>query len=150
MSRSRWKWLTQCRVVARRCAALVGLCAGMGGVIACLDSYDLSLGMRPDADSGQTCDAGSCAECQTDRDCDRPSLPRCDLETHSCVRCLSMSDCDDGRLCSSAWHRCVEPCEDSDDCSDRDRPFCEREQSACVECRDSGDCRVDCVRGVCD
>jgi hypothetical protein len=128
-------------------------------VIACLDSYDLSLGMRPDTeacdggrcgDPDRPCDGGSCGECQSDRDCDRESLPRCDLEAHSCVRCLSEADCDEGRICSSAWHRCVEPCQGGDDCTDRDRPFCETEQSACVECLDDGDCREECVRGVCD
>lgn len=143
----------------RRRPGFVGLCAGIALVIACLDSYDLSLGGLPDTnacdagpcgDPGQACDAGACGECQNDRDCNRESLSRCDIETHNCVRCLSEADCDDDRICSAAWRRCVEPCDDTGDCTDRDRPFCDREQSACVECLDDGDCREDCVRGACD
>jgi hypothetical protein len=141
MSPPERNWVSQGR--------FAGLCAVIVLAIACLDSYELSLGTPPDA--GRNCDAGDCGECNDDRDCDRPSQPRCDRETRRCVRCLSDTDCDDDRVCNSAWRRCVEACDEREDCRDRDRPFCQREHSACVECLDDGDCRDDdCVRGVCD
>jgi hypothetical protein len=136
----------------RRSMAFARICLALGLLSACLDSYDLSLGNPRRLDAG-TCSGDRCDErsCKDDGDCDGlRSAPHCDPERHTCEACVISADCDNDRVCNSAWHRCVEVCQKRDDCNDHDRPFCDVAQMACVECVVDGDCNGDCVRGECE
>lgn len=95
----------------------------------------------------EMCRAGWCrpigAPCGSNNDCaHNPSTPVCDVETGTCLGCLTEADCDIGELCveNGCQAPAISGCEDSDDCTLDQLPFCYEPAARCVSCLFDSDC----------
>jgi Cys-rich repeat protein len=131
------------------CDTATGICRD------CVDDGDCD-GDRP------TCDrvSGQCsAECTSDADCAANDGPHtcdttrgrcvdcigngmpcefCELETYSCVGCLTDDDCSSDEPYCGPSHECSPECADDGDCSND--LVCDAATSRCVECATNADC----------
>lgn len=93
-----------------------------------------------DYDGGDACvgdgslDGGG--SCGWAGDCAVPT-PLCDVATHTCVACLSNSDCPT-HLCNVALHTC-KTCYYDRDCPGN-TPYCDVDEGVCAECTPAAPC----------
>jgi hypothetical protein len=101
------------------------------------DCQDVSSGSTPTP----VCDTATthtCVECLSMSDCPAGSnRPHCDQNTHTCVSCLSDEDCNNpGMVCNKSIPRCATSCTKDSQCSVR----CYTTLQYCVECLTMSDC----------
>jgi len=95
----------------------------------------------------------SCVECLSTTDCTDAAKPACDPNTNSCVECVDRTSCAAPMpACDASKHTCVE-CTAKTDCTTTGKPLCDTTAEKCVACLQQSDCTSAtasaCTGGTC-
>jgi hypothetical protein len=93
------------------------------------------------------CSGDLCAQCASDADCVASGLPRCDLNRHRCVPCVTTADCNLGFACDSLANRCLKECRTDGDC--KDQHGCDERRLVCYECDEDYECAGSPLGSLC-
>jgi len=79
---------------------------------------------------------GGGGACSGDGDCG-PMAPYCDSSSHTCVQCITTTNCGNGRMCNTTNNTCVQ-CLMDGDCG-APTPYCSP-MGQCVQCTTMANC----------